>query len=373
LIPPLNLPAMMCLRICKGENMIDEQLISNALKNILDPELKRGLLELGMIRNIRVKGSVVSLTLALTTSRCPKKDSMAAEIRRALLDMPQVEDVRITMGALTEEELKRIFPKHPLSGLDRVRSVVAVASGKGGVGKTTIAVNTALALVAKGCKVGILDADVYGPSIPLMLGLRDAPEWENEMMLPAEKYGLRVMSFGMLAENGQAIVWRGPLVAKAINQLLGQVMWGELDYLVIDLPPGTGDPSITIAQSIPDAAVLMVTTPQEVALADVRRSIELFRKFKINIIGLVENMSFFCCGHSEEPIEIFGRGGGEKMSREFGLPLLEKVPIDLEIGKGGDSGAPLMVSAPDSRTGRMFHALADRIIEATNRDEVFPG
>ncbi len=352
--------------------MIDEQMIRNALKNVLDPELKKSLLDLGMIRNIHVEGGVVGLTLALTTSRCPKKDSMAVEIRRALSDMPEVEEVRINISTLTEEELKRIFPKHPLSGLERVRHVVAVASGKGGVGKTTIAVNTALALASLGLKVGILDADVYGPSIPLMLDLHDTPEWENEMMLPAEKFGLRVMSLGMLAENGQAIVWRGPLVAKAINQLLGQVMWGELDYLVIDLPPGTGDPSITIAQSIPDAAVLMVTTPQEVALADVRRSIELFRKFKIGIIGLVENMSFFRCGHSEEAIEIFGRGGGEKMSREFGLPLMEKVPIDLGIGKGGDSGVPLMVSAPDSKTGRIFHDLAEKIIEATNRDEVSP-
>ena len=343
--------------------MVDEQRIRDVLKVVMDPELKKSLLELGMIRDIVLENGLVSLTLALTTSKCPKKDAMATEIRRVLENLPGVSGVNVKLTTLTKEELQQLFPKHPLAGLDKVRQVVAVASGKGGVGKTTIAVNTALALARKGNKVGLLDADVYGPSVPLMLALNESPEWENGMMIPVEKFGLKVMSLGMLTEKGQAVVWRGPLVAKAINQLLGQVIWGELDYLVIDLPPGTGDPSITIAQSIPDATVLMVTTPQEVALADVRRSIELFRKFNISIVGLVENMSYFCCGHTEKTIEIFGHGGGEKMSKEFGLPLLGKIPIDLEVGKGGDSGVPLMVSAPDSETGRIFQGLAEKIME----------
>lgn len=345
--------------------MLDERKIREAVGGVIDPELNKSLLELGMIRDIRVEKGLVRLTLALTSSRCPKKDAMVAEIRRVLGNLSGVSGVDVTLTTLSQEETQRLFPKHPLAGLDGVRHVVAVASGKGGVGKTTIAVNTALALAGKGNRVGLLDADVYGPSVPVMLGLNKSPEWENEIMIPVEKFGLRVMSLGMLAEEGQAIVWRGPLVAKAINQLLGQVMWGELDYLFIDLPPGTGDPSITIAQSISNATVLMVTTPQEVALADVRRSIELFNKFNIGIIGLVENMSCFYCGHSEKPIEIFGRGGGEKMSKEFRLPLLGKIPIDLEIGKGGDSGVPLMVSAPDSETGREFKAVAEKIMEAT--------
>jgi ATP-binding protein involved in chromosome partitioning len=202
------------------------------------------------------------------------------------------------------------IPKKIMPGLEKVRHVLAVASGKGGVGKTTIAVNVALALADKGSKVGLLDADVYGPSAPVMLGLNESPGWENQMMIPAQKFGLRILSIGMITEKGQPVVWRGPLVSKAISQLLGQVLWGDLDYLVVDFPPGTGDPSITIAQSLPDAGVLMVTTPQEVALAEVRRDIDLFKKFNMNIIGFIENMSYFFCGHTGKPIEIFGQGGG---------------------------------------------------------------
>ena len=254
-----------------------------------------------------------------------------------------------------------------LSGLEQVRQVLAVASGKGGVGKTTIAVNLALALAGEGLRVGLLDADVYGPSVPIMLGLQQTPKWEGKTLIPVRKFGLSIMSLGMLSEQGQAIIWRGPMVGKAIRQLLNQVRWGELDYLVIDLPPGTGDSSITVAQSIPESTVLIVTTPQEVALADVRRAVELFRKFDLKIIGLVENMSYFMCGHSSEPIEIFGRGGGKKLSKETGLPLLGSIPIEIEISKTGDSGTPLMVSVPNSETGRIFQTIAKAVTAEINR------
>ena len=233
--------------------MLDEQTIRETVKDVQDPELKKSLLELGMIRGISVAGGQVKLTLALTTSKCPKKDAMIAEIRRVLEELPGVSEVDVKLTTLNQEELRQLFPKHPLVGLEKVRHVLAVASGKGGVGKTTIAVNVALALAEKGNKVGLLDADVYGPSVPVMLGIKEPPEWENQMMSPAEKFGLKIISLGMLTEKNQSIIWRGPLVSRAINQLLGQVLWGELDYLVVDLPPGTGDPSITIAQNIPDA------------------------------------------------------------------------------------------------------------------------
>ena len=342
--------------------MIDEQKVREVLKLVLDPELKTSLLDLGMIRDVCVKKDRVSLTLALTTVKCPKKDAIVAEIRRVLMAVPEIAGVDVELTTLNREELHSLFPKHPLVGLDKVRHVLAVASGKGGVGKTTIAVNVALALARKGNRVGLLDADVYGPSIPIMLAIDDSPEWENQMILPIEKFGLRIMSLGMLTAEGQSIVWRGPLVSRAIKQLLGEVMWGDLDYLVVDLPPGTGDPSITIAQSIPTAAVLMVTTPQEVALADVRRAINLFKKFEINMIGLVENMSYFFDRRSEKPIEIFGRGGGEKLSREFGLPLLARLPLDPDIGKGGDSGIPLMISSPNSEAGHIFQVIAEKVL-----------
>lgn len=343
--------------------MLDARKITEAIKDIQDPELKKSLVELGMIRDISVDKGLVRLSLALTTSKCPRKQAMAEEIKSVLENLPGVSQVEINVTTLSREELQQMFPKHPLVGLEKVRHVLAVASGKGGVGKTTLAVNIALALAAEGHQVGLLDADVYGPSVPVMLGIDSSPDWENQMIIPVEKFGLRIMSLGMISEKGRPFVWRGPLVSKAINQLLGQVLWGELDYLVVDLPPGTGDPSITVAQSIPDAAVLMVTTPQEVALADVRRAIDLFRKFNMNILGLVENMSYFFCGHVEKPIEIFGQGGGEKLSKEFNLPLLAKIPIDLEIGKGGDAGVPLMVLSPDSETGRIFQNMAQKIME----------
>lgn len=342
--------------------MVDKQTILEAVKVVQDPELKRSLVELGMIRNVSVEKDLVRLSLALTTSKCPKKGAIVAEIRKILENLPGVSQVEVNLTTLTKDELQQLFPEHPLVGLGKVRHVLAVASGKGGVGKTTTAVNVALALAEKGNQVGLLDADVYGPSVPVMLGINDSPDWENGMMIPVEKFGLRIMSLGMITEKGKPVVWRGPLVSKAIRQLMGQVLWGDLDYLVVDLPPGTGDPSITVAQSIPGAAVLMVTTPQEVALADVRRAIDLFNKFSINILGLVENMSYFFCGHSEKPIEIFGQGGGEKLSEEFGLPLLGKVPIDLEIGKGGDSGVPLMVLLPDSETGKIFQCIAEKVM-----------
>ncbi|MCD4687715.1 MAG: Mrp/NBP35 family ATP-binding protein [Desulfuromonadaceae bacterium] len=341
--------------------MIDEQLIREMIKDIQDPELKKSLLELGMIRAISVAGDKVKLTLALTTSKCPKKEAMVAEIRRVLEKLPGISRVDVKLTILNQEELRQLFPKHPLVGVEKVRHVLAVASGKGGVGKTTIAVNVALALAKKGNRVGLLDADVYGPSLPVMLGLNEPPEWENQMMIPAEKFGIKVMSLGMLTEKNQSIIWRGPLVSKAISQLLGQVLWGDLDFLVVDLPPGTGDPSITIAKSIPNATVLMVTTPQEVALADVRRAIDLFKKFDMRIVGMVENMSYFLCGHTDKPIEIFGRGGGKKLSEEYGLSLLAKIPIDLKLGQGGDSGRPLMVSAANSETGRIFQSIAEEV------------
>ena len=252
------------------------------------------------------------------------------------------------------------------SGMNKVHRVLSVASGKGGVGKTTLAVNIALALAREGNRVGLLDADVYGPSIPVMLDIKEPPVWENKLMIPPLKFGLKIMSIGMLTEEGQAIIWRGPMVGRAIQQLIQQVVWGELDFLVVDLPPGTGDASIVVAQAIPGAEVLMVTTPQKVALADVRRAVELFRKFNLNIVGLVENMSYFMCGHTAEPIEIFGRGGGEELSHELSLPILGTIPLDLEIGTSCDCGVPLMVSAPDSDSGLVFQQIARKIFERVN-------
>ncbi len=257
----------------------------------------------------------------------------------------------------------------PLTGIEKVRQIIAVGSGKGGVGKTTVAINLALALKQMGHRVGLLDADVYGPSIPVMLDLNAQPESRSGMIEPLKKFGLRLMSIGFMVDEAQPVIWRGPMVSKAIRQFLGQVAWGELDYLVIDLPPGTGDVSITIAKSLPGAVVLMVTTPQTVAVADVRRAVSMFRKIDKRVLGVVENMSYFCCEHSDDRIEIFGKGGGEALSREMGLPLLGALPIDIELRKCGDKGVPLMVDSSDSDTARLFANIAKKLVAIFSSSE----
>jgi ATP-binding protein involved in chromosome partitioning len=252
----------------------------------------------------------------------------------------------------------------PLRGILQVDNFIAVASGKGGVGKTTVAVNLALALQQQGFRVGLLDADIYGPSIPTMLDLQYRMESTPEMMRPVEKFGVKVMSIGFLIEETQAVIWRGPLVSRTIRSFLDRVSWGKLDYLVVDLPPGTGDPSITIAQLLPKASIVMVTTPQKVALADVKRAISMFRKMDREVVGIIENMSYFCCDHSAERIELFGAGGGEQLSSETGAPLLGAVPLDMALGRGGDSGVPLQAEQPDAPTSRIFSGIARRIVAA---------
>jgi ATP-binding protein involved in chromosome partitioning len=346
----------------RGGRKMEEKKIREALQIILHPKLNRSLVDLGMIRDIGVEGDAVHLTLALKNDRSPLKNSFLGQIKQAVGAVPGVSSVQIEVTTLSQEESARIFPKAPLRGVEKVRHFLAVASGKGGVGKTTIAVNLALALVRQGCKVGLLDADVYGPSIPVMLDISGALDQHDKMILPREKYGMKVISLGMTSGRDEAFIWRGPLVSRMIHQLLDGVSWGELDYLVIDLPPGTGDPSITIAQAIPDCTILMITTPQKVALADVRRAIGLFQKTGQTIVGLVENMSFFLDNHSDRPIEIFGHGGGRQLSAETGLPLLGTLPIDLELRRGGDSGIPLMVTAPDSSTGTLFQEMAEKVV-----------
>ncbi len=342
---------------------MNEKIIREKLQNIHHPKLQKSLVDLGMIRNISVSGENVNVTLALKSRHGPLVEKFIRNIKETVGALSGVSNVNVDIIALSPEEIKQLFPKTPLKGIEKVRHFIAVASGKGGVGKTTVAVNLALAFAKQGFRTGLMDADVYGPSVPLMLDLPEALEEEEGMAIPREKFNLRIVSMGMTAGQNEAFIWRGPLVAKMIRRLLGQVKWGELDYLIIDLPPGTGDPSITVAQAISQASILMVTTPQKLALADVRRAITLFKKHNLNIAGLLENMSYFQISQSEQPIEIFGRGGGEKLSKETGIPLLGAVPFNLDIGKGGEIGVPLMVAAPDSAIGRIFQHVAITLSE----------
>ena len=248
-------------------------------------------------------------------------------------------------------------PQPPLVGIAKVKRFIAVGSGKGGVGKTTVAVNIALALAKQGYRVGLLDADIYGPSIPTMLDLHLEAELDGSMMMPIEKFGLEIMSIGFMIDEDQAVIWRGPVVSRAIRDFLGKVNWGKQDYLVVDLPPGTGDPSITIAQSLPDVVMVIVTTPQKVALADVKKAIHMFRKMGKDVIGIVENMSYFQCEHSTDKIEIFGRGGGEALSEELGIAFLGALPIDIDLRISGDRGIPLLIENPDSKTVNIFQGI----------------
>ncbi|GLI33344.1 Mrp/NBP35 family ATP-binding protein [Desulforhabdus amnigena] len=341
--------------------MVTENQVREALDSVLDPELKKSITELEMVRNILISDGEVKFTLALTTLRCPMKEKIVKKAQEAIEKIPGVSRVEVALTAMSEEELHRLFPKHPLKGIEKTAHFIAVASGKGGVGKTTVALNLALALKNEGFKVGLLDADVYGPSIPVMMGLSEKPQSEAGMIVPLEKFGLKVMSFGFLLEESHPLIWRGPLVGKAVKQLLNDVMWGELDYLVVDLPPGTGDPSITVAQSIPTVSLVVVTTPQEVALADVKKAINMFKKMDISILGIVENMSYFKCAHSDEKIEIFGAGGGERLSQQMDIPLLGKIPIDLDLRRGEDEGRPGIIDSPDSETSIVFKEIARQL------------
>jgi ATP-binding protein involved in chromosome partitioning len=252
----------------------------------------------------------------------------------------------------------------PLIGIEKVKQFIAVGSGKGGVGKTTVAVNLALALGKQGYRVGLLDADIYGPSIPTMLDLHLEAELEGGMMKPVEKFGLKIMSIGFMIDEDQPVIWRGPMVSRAIRDFLGKVRWGDLDFLVVDLPPGTGDPSITIAQSLPDALMVIVTTPQKVALADVKKAIHMFSKMGKDVVGIVENMSYFQCEHSIDKIEIFGQGGGKELSKELGIRFLGALPIDIDLRISGDRGIPLMFENPDTETGKVFQAIASGVLKS---------
>jgi ATP-binding protein involved in chromosome partitioning len=256
--------------------------------------------------------------------------------------------------------------KLALEGIEKVDRFLAVASGKGGVGKTAVAVNLALALSKKGLRVGLLDADVYGPSVPVMLGVEARPAGEKGMLIPPEHFGIKVMSVGFLIGEDQPVIWRGPMVSKAITEFLGKVRWGVLDFLVVDLPPGTGDPSITISRALPRASVIIVTTPQAVALADVRKAVAMFRKLDKPILGVVENMAYFSCSHSDEKIPIFGTGGGERLSRELDIPLLASLPISMELRESGDSGVPLVTVQPESPISQLFGDLADQVTTYRN-------
>ncbi len=341
---------------------ITKERVLEALNGVQDPELHKSLVELGMIQDVEIAGNNVKITVALTMAGCPLKTKIRQDVENAVKSIAGVGEVEVVLTAMTSAQRAKIFGQEPdeMEGIKDVKNIIAVASGKGGVGKSTVTVNLAIALIRMGLKVGILDADLHGPDIPIMLGVEARPLGSKGMLLPLEGHGIKMMSTGTLAGEGVPIVWRGPLVNKAIKEFLGKVKWGRLDCLLVDLPPGTGDAPLTVAKAIPLKGVIIVTTPQKVALSDVRRSIGLFKANNIEILGIVENMSYLKVPGSDEVMEIFGSGGGEKIAKAFKIPLLGKIPMDPAVREGGDEGVPVTVKE-GNEPARAFGQIAKEL------------
>jgi ATP-binding protein involved in chromosome partitioning len=338
---------------------VSESAVLAALSRVMDPELNISLVQAGMVKDLRVSGDEVRLKIELTTPACPLKGKIQADAEAALREVPGLSKFDIEWGAQVRAAPAGMGKENLLPG---VKNVVLVGAGKGGVGKSTVSVNLAVALARCGSKVGLLDADFYGPSVPMMTGIHRRPTSPDGKRLdPLEAHGIRVMSIGFLVEPEQALVWRGPMLHGALLQLVRDVNWGELDYLVLDLPPGTGDVALTLSQQIRAAGAVLVTTPQDVALADVVRAKQMFDKVHIPLLGIVENMSQFVCPHCQKATEIFDRGGGRKAAEMFGIPFLGEIPLELKVRQGGDKGVPVVAGTPDSPEAKAFVAMAQNV------------
>src|ERR671934_1762785 len=339
-----------------------EQEVLEALRVVRDPDLHRDIVSLGFVQNLRIEPSgAVAFDVNLTTPACPVKDQLKAQVRMAVANLPWVTDVQVTMTAKTAVARGQGQNTTPL--IPKVKNVIAVASGKGGVGKSTTSVNLAVALSQTGASVGLMDADIYGPNVPLMMGLKDKPDVRGEegRIQPVVRYGIKLVSIGFFLDERKPVIWRGPLVHSAINQFLRDFDWGDLDYLVVDLPPGTGDAPLSLSQLIPLSGVIIVTTPQDVALQDVAKGMAMFKQLEVPIIGVIENMSYFVCPNCSERHELFGRGGGERIAQTFGVPFLGQVPLQPNVRTGGDEGRPVVMADPDSSAAEGFRAVAGAV------------
>ena len=332
-----------------------ESEILDALRPIQDPDFKRSIVDLGFVKNVRVADGRVSFNIELTTPACPVKERFQKDAREAVARLPGVREVEVTMTAQTRGSANTARPE----GLEKVKNVVAVASGKGGVGKSTVSVNLAVALAQTGARVGLLDCDIYGPSIPLMLGISGRPQvTPDKKIVPLQSQGLRLMSIGFLAGEDAPVIWRGPMVHGVIRQFLADVKWGELDYLILDLPPGTGDAALTICQTAPLAGAVIVTTPQEMSLIDARKGLQMFRRVNVPVLGIVENMSYFVCDGCSKRHTLFGEGGADRAAKELDTEVIGRLPLQPDVVAAGDSGRPTVISSPDSPAAAEFHSIA---------------
>lgn len=335
--------------------LISQDAVLAALGKVQEPELHQDLVSLNMIRDLKINGDEVSFSIMLTTPACPLRTRIEKEARAAVNTVPGVKQVTIKMDATVPADGRtRGLLKLP------VRNAVAVASGKGGVGKSTVAVNLAVALSQSGATVGLLDADIYGPNVPTMMGVDHLPPQKNGKITPAEAYGVKMMSIGFLVKPGQPLIWRGPMLHSAIRQFLSDVDWGELDYLIIDLPPGTGDAQLSLAQSLELSGVVMVTLPQLVSLEDASRSLAMFKELNVPILGVVENMSYLLTPDGNR-LEVFGKGGGEELAKMGDVSVIGTIPLDTLVPAGGDNGKPVVVSAPESPAGIVLREIAETV------------
>jgi len=336
---------------------LTEQDVLRALSAIEDPDLHRDIVSLGFVQTPEIRGDVVNVRIVLTTPACPVRESMQDEARRALLALPGVREANVTMEANVLQHRPGAQQK-PVEG---VRNIIAIASNKGGVGKSTVATNLAVALARLGARVGLLDADITGPNIPTMMGVPQGVHVEGGGLRVEERHGVKLCSIGFVLPRGTPVVWRGPMIGTAVRQLLHDIDWGELDYLLIDLPPGTSDASMSMSMEAPISGVVIVSTPQDVALEDAAKAVAMFEKLNVPVFGVVENMSYFVCPHCGERTDIFGHGGARQAADDLGLEFLGELPLDPETRRGGDAGTPVVAAAPDSAQARAFLDVAQQV------------
>lgn len=348
---------------------VTQEAIMAALSKVQEPELHKDLVTLNMIRDLKIDSENVSFTVMLTTPACPLKSQIEREARQAVAAVSGVSSVEIHFDSnVPNDGRQRGLLKLP------IRNAIAIASGKGGVGKSTVSVNVAVVLAQSGARVGLLDADIYGPNIPTMMGVHHLPPPRDGKLYPAEAYGVKMMSIGFLVKPEQPLIWRGPMLHSAIRQFLTDVTWGELDYLVVDLPPGTGDAALSLTQSMPLSGGVIVTLPQQVSLDDALRSLEMFRELNVPIFGVVENMSYLELPDGSR-MDVFGSGGGERLAKQGGVPFIGSIPLDPAVRQGGDQGIPVVISQPDSPVSQALNAItkdmAAKVSVAAVRQENF--
>jgi ATP-binding protein involved in chromosome partitioning len=351
-------------------NQVTEQAILDQLKQIIDPDLRKDIVTLGFIKDLNIEGGNVAFRIVLTTPACPVKEEMEAQALVLVSQIEGVENVKVTMDAEVPKG-RGIANNVAVPG---VKNIIAVSSGKGGVGKSTVAVNLAVGLAKIGAKVGIMDSDVYGPNVPLMLGVGfEQPEVFNGQLVPIERFGVKMISMAVLAPPEKPMVLRGPMLHGVVRQFLTDVNWGELDYLVVDMPPGTGDVQLSLAQLVPVQGAVLVTTPQNVSIADVRRALKMFEQVAVPILGVIENMSYFVPPDMpEKRYNIFGEGGGKRLAEEYNVPFLGEVPLGMEVREAGDQGTPVVISEPDSPQAQAFMKVAEEVARQVSIEAMKP-